>query len=162
MSVAQELPGLLRNAGFDAGIYAARDRDEVGGCGRYLLHGDPDPKERFCLQIFAFNPQQKTPIHNHPNECASYIAQGALKERVYELPEAAAAAGHAGQVTKGRKNDRLHPSWAGFDRTELQVPHSLKNHSNSPAVSVHLYRDMDGVSERQQVAAADKFERFKP
>lgn len=159
--VAQELQGLLQKAGFDAGLYAARTR-EAGGYGRYLLHSDPDPKERFCLQIFAFDPRQKTPIHNHPNECASYIAQGALMERVYELPEAAADAGHAGQVAKLRKDNRPQASWAGFDRTDLQVPHSLKNHGNSMAVSVHLYRDMDGVSERQQVAAADKFERFKP
>lgn len=159
--VARELPGLLQKAGFDASIYAARS-SEVGGYGRYLLHSDPDPKERFCLQIFAFDPRQKTPIHNHPNECASYIAQGTLMERLYELPEAAAAAGHAGQVAKTQKNARPQASWAGFDPTQLQVPHSLKNHSGSVAVSVHLYRDMDGVSAGQQVAAADKFERFKP
>lgn len=159
--VARELPGLLQKTGFDAGIYAARN-SEVGGYGRYLLHSDPDPKERFCLQIFAFDPRQKTPIHNHPNECASYIAQGVLMERVYELPQDAADAGHAGQVAKLQKNERPQASWAGFDLTQLQVPHSLKNKSDSLAVSVHLYRDMDGVSEGQQVAAADKFERFKP
>ncbi len=159
--VAQELPDLLEKAGFTAGIYAARS-SEVGGYGRYLLHSDADLKERFCLQIFAFDPRQKTPIHNHPNECASYIAQGALMERLYELPETAAADGHAGQVTKRQKNQRPQTSWAGFDSAELQVPHSLKNHGGSMAVSVHLYRDMDGVSQGQQVAAADKFERFKP
>lgn len=160
--VAQALrQGLLQQTGFDAGIYAARN-SEVGGYGRYLLHSDADPKERFCLQVFAFNPTQKTPIHNHPNECASYVAQGALVERVYELPEEAAASEHAGRVTKMRKDDRPHTSWAGFDDKHLQVPHSLKNHGDAMAVSVHLYRDMDGVSERQQVAAAGKFERFKP
>lgn len=159
--VAQELPGLLQKTGFDAGIYAARN-SEVGGYGRYLLHSDPDPTGRFCLQIFAFEPRQKTPIHNHPNECASYIAQGALMERVYELPRQAADAGHAGQVAKLQKNERPQASWAGFDLTRLQVPHSLKNKSASLAVSVHLYRDMDGVSEGQQVAAAEKFERFRP
>lgn len=159
--VARELPGLLQKAGFDAGIYAARS-SEVGGYGRYLLHSDPDPKERFCLQIFAFEPRQKTPIHNHPNECASYIAQGTLMERLYEHPDAAKAAGHAGWVTKTQKNVRPQASWAGFDSTQLQVPHSLKNHSGSMAVSVHLYRDMDRVSAGQQVAAADKFERFNP
>jgi hypothetical protein len=159
--VARELPGLLQKAGFDAGIYAARN-SEVGGYGRYLLHSDPDPKERFCLQIFAFAPRQKTPIHNHPNECASYVAQGTLMERVYELPQHAADAGHVGQVAKLQKNERPQASWAGFDLTQLQVPHSLKNKSESLAVSVHLYRDMDGVSAGQQVAAAEKFERFRP
>ena len=159
--VANELPGLLQKTGFDAGIYAARSNN-LTGYGRYLLHSDPDPKERFCLQIFAFDPGQKTPIHNHPNECASYIAQGALMERLYERPEDAAAAGHPGKVTKRVKDDRPQSSWAGFDNTQLDVPHSLKNHSNSLAVSVHMYRDMDGVSARQQVAAAGIFERFKP
>lgn len=159
--VARELPGLLRKVGFDAGIYAARN-SEVGGYGRYLLHSDPDPKERFCLQIFAFEPRQKTPIHNHPNECASYIAQGTLMERVYELPQDAADAGHAGQVAKLQKNERPQASWAGFDLTQLLVPHSLKNKGDSLAVSVHLYRDMDGVTQGQQVATADKFARFKP
>jgi len=159
--VAQELPGLLQQTGFDAGIYAARN-GEVGGYGRYLLHSDPDPNERFCLQIFAFDPGQKTPIHNHPNECASYIARGTLMERVYQLPQDAADAGHAGQVAKLQKNERTQASWTGFDLTQLQVPHSLKNKSDSPAVSVHLYRDMDGVSEGQQVSVAEKFERFRP
>jgi hypothetical protein len=159
--VARELPGLLQKTGFDAGIYAARN-GKVGGYGRYLLHSDPDPKERFCLQIFAFDPRQKTPIHNHPKECASYIAQGTLMERLYKLPEAAPASDQVVQVTKEHKNLRPQASWAGFDRTQLQVPHSLKNKSGSMAVSVHLYRDMDGVSADQQVAAADTFERFKP
>lgn len=159
--VAHELPALLQQTGFDASIYAARNSDVVG-YGRYLLYSDPDPKERFCLQVFAFDPRQKTPIHNHPNECASYIAQGSMMERLYELPELATAAGHAGQVAKLHKHERPQTSWAGFGPAQLQVPHSLKNHSGSLAVSVHLYRDMDGVSDHQQVASAGRFERFRP
>jgi hypothetical protein len=78
-----------------------------------------------------------------------------LTERLYKAAEA------DGQVIKTQKNERPQASWAGFDGTQLEVPHSLKNHSDSMAVSVHLYRDMDGISPGQQVAAADKFVRLK-
>lgn len=64
-------------------------------------------------------------------------------------------------ATKDKKNERLQGAMDGFGPTQLDVPHSLKNTSGDIALSVHLYRDMDGLSEGQQIAAKTKtkFER---
>jgi predicted metal-dependent enzyme (double-stranded beta helix superfamily) len=156
--VAQHLVGMLKKSTFDPGIYQARS-SEVGGYGRFLLHSDP--KESFCLQVFAFNPRQKTPIHNHPNECASYVVMGSLVESIYETKAAAAAAGHPGRLREIESHARPEASGAAFSRDELHVAHSLANVSDAKAVSTHLYRDMDGLSPGQQVGAAEKFLPFK-
>lgn len=157
--VARALPGLLEDIGFEPGIYTAKSA-APGGYGRYLLHSDSTPGSNFCLQIFAFDPQQKTPIHNHPNECASFVADGALLERLYDDGKNAVRRDGKQYVQKRSGNERPKGSWAGFDGQELDIPHSLKNKSDNLAVSVHLYRDMDGVSGGARVAAKDVFERL--
>ena len=151
--VAAQLPSLLQQIEFDPSIYKAKNTS-INGYGRYLLHSDAAVGDHFCLQIFAFDPAQKTPIHNHPNECASFIAKGQLSERLYEEP----VKGHK-EVAKAVKNPRETGSWAGFNPQELNIPHSLKNKTSEMAVSIHLYRDMDGLTSGQQVAAKDMFQR---
>ncbi|WP_233504273.1 gamma-glutamylcyclotransferase [Xylophilus ampelinus] len=157
--VADALPQLLRDIGFQPEIYAAKSKETLG-YGRYLLHSDTTPENNFCLQIFAFDPTQKTPIHNHPNECASFIALGQLRERLYDDGKNAVKRDDKRFVKKLVGNERPQSSWAGFNAQELDIPHSLKNKSDSLAVSVHLYRDMDGISGGAQVAAKDRFERM--
>ncbi|GKS88619.1 cysteine dioxygenase family protein [Acidovorax sp. SUPP2539] len=155
--VADALPGLLEQAQLSTDIYQPKDATQLAGYGRYLLHSHAKEGESFCLQLFAFDARQKTPIHDHPNECASFILKGNLSERIYR------PTGETKDKTpladKTDKNARPQGSWAGFGPDELGVPHSLKNKSGDIALSVHLYRDMDGLSEGQQIAAKTKFER---
>lgn len=156
--VALALPKVLADAGFDPSIYQPRN-ESIGGYGRYLLHSESEPANPFCLQMFAFLPRQKTPIHDHPNECASFIAQGELAERLYSPPTGHMSPSGLQVVEKEHKNPREAGSFAGFGPTELGIPHSLKNKSDNVAVSVHLYRDMDGITEGARVAAKSVFER---
>lgn len=162
--VALALPTILRDAKFDPSIYEPRN-DTINGYGRYLLHSDDNAKESFCLQMFAFSPKQKTPIHDHPNECASYVVHGELSERLYSSPTGGASENGRQLVEKNAKNSRELGSIDGFGPNELNIPHSLKNKSGELAVSVHLYRDMDGLTpgnehtRSQQVAAKEMFDR---
>ncbi|MDA8446407.1 cysteine dioxygenase [Paracidovorax valerianellae] len=155
--VAGALDGLLKEAQLSTDVYQPKS-GELAGYGRYLLHSHAEAGESFCLQLFAFADGQKTPIHDHPNECASFVLKGNLWERLYsptETPEGAPVP----LAVKDKKNERLQGSMDGFGPTELGIPHSLKNTSGDIALSVHLYRDMDGLSDRQQIAAKTKFER---
>lgn len=155
--VADALKGLLEEAQLSTDIYQPKDATQLAGYGRYLLHSHAKEGESFCLQLFAFDARQKTPIHDHPNECASFILKGNLSERIYR--PTGETKDNTPLAEKTERNARTEASWAGFGPDELGVPHSLKNKSGDIALSVHLYRDMDGLSEGQQIAAKTKFER---
>ncbi len=155
--VAGALEGLLAEAQLSTDIYQPKSND-LAGYGRYLLHSHAKEGESFCLQLFSFADKQKTPIHDHPNECASFILKGNLWERLY-YPSDSPAGAQVPLATKDKKNERLQGSMDGFGPTQLDVPHSLKNTSGDIALSVHLYRDMDGLSDNQQIAAKTRFER---
>ena len=135
--LARELYRVLRQAGFNPDVYLPRNPAEAHGYGKYLLFTDLNDGAPFCLQVFAFGGDQKTPIHDHPCECTSVVVKGVLRERLYRpLPDGGAFK-YAKRHRPTGSAESLHPGGPNI--------RSIKNVSSSQgAVSVHLYR-LDGV-----------------
>lgn len=151
--LAQELPRLLDSIDFDASIYRPRDEADKHGYGRFLLHSD----DHFCLQMFSFGKDQETPPHDHPNECASYIVKGALLETLFSNSESAVDVDGQRKVSVADVSERPTGSLAAFDKLHLNIPHVLAHNEGDYALSAHLYRGIDGLTQGQQVAALHKF-----
>ena len=139
LAVEKNIGSILSDARFDPTAYKAANTNP-DGYGKYLLFSDLNQGAPFCFQYFRFDGHQKTVIHDHPCDCTSYVVEGHLRERSYRVVD--------GQLEKRKKDDRFVGSLRAID-LDRNDPHSLKNKSENPAGSVHVYR-IDGV----QTAAA--------
>lgn len=151
---------LVREDKLNLSIY--REKSEgVHGYSKFLLFTNPNPDHKYCLQLFAFAPFQKTPIHDHPCECMSVVVQGELSERFYG---SVSTVGGPASAEKTHSKPRPIGSSGILDLAHLDVPHSLKNkkavqlsirasgeflrlnlQALPPAISVHLYEGIDGA-----------------
>jgi predicted metal-dependent enzyme (double-stranded beta helix superfamily) len=132
---------VLIEAEFDTSPYVCKitdpsDHGFIHGYAKYLLYGDDNDGAPFCLQYFHFAPGQKTPLHDHPVACVSFVVKGQIVERHYQALSA----------TEARKTRITNRDF--FDRKsilDLSQPniHSLKNKQTRHAGSVHFYY-MDG------------------
>ncbi len=139
LHIEENIGAIIKAANFDPYPYRAKGKG-VHEYGKYLMYTDDDQSAPFCFQFFRFNTDQETPIHDHPCDCTSLVIFGEVRERSYEMI--------AGQLKKVKKEDRV----AGSSRTidlETNHPHSIKNVSDLPAGTLHVYR-IDGV---EKVAA---------
>jgi hypothetical protein len=122
--------------------------DHKRGYGKYLLYSNPDKSNPFCVQLFVFAEGQKTRLHNHIAPCSTTVLQGAVEESLYE-PQSGQRKGSplARFVSSSvRKTGSL----AGFDDGQLNDVHKIRHLSldgnHDYAITVHYYKDMDGVS----------------
>ncbi len=149
--LAPRLHEVLTQAGFDPSIYRPKD-DSVHGYGTFGLLAQPDPAEPFCVQVFCFQPGQKTPIHDHPCECTSVVALGTVTERAYQAKQAS-----TGTSTQLEKINRTRRDVGHSARLTPEAPniHSLRypkhDGPNTPySVTVHAYR-IDGATQYNAV-----------
>lgn len=150
--LARELPDLLASANFDPGAYHPRSTAPQG-YGKELLFRFDEDESPFCLQVFAFDPGQETPIHDHPCECASLVLLGEIVERSYDFGEDSTGdITQAVLVSEHRRGAGSHEQLLPCERNI----HSLLNDSPERAITVHLY-NMDGV--RQTAAIKEVFRR---
>jgi len=105
---------------------------------QYLLHCDP--LERFCVVSFAWEPGQRTPVHDHLTW--GLVGQLRGEERCDEY----AALREGGYACTG-----THRMRAGqIDRVSPRVGdiHAVSNASDAVAVSIHVYGTNIGASQR--------------
>jgi predicted metal-dependent enzyme (double-stranded beta helix superfamily) len=133
--VAKQLFEMFQKIGFNPGPYQPKDPKALAGYGKYLLFTDENAGTPFCVQVFGFAPGQKTPIHDHPCECVSLVVEGEIRERAYDTFD--------GKAVKTGKEDRGAGHQA-FLRPGEPNTHSIKNRSDSRAVTAHVYL-IDGV-----------------
>jgi len=138
--VEENIASILQKAEFDPHPYRAKGSG-VHDYGKYLVYTDENRGAPFCFQFFRFNDHQKTPIHDHPCDCTSLVVFGQVRERHYEKI--------AGQLIKTKKEDRFPGSRRAIDMQANQ-PHSIKNSSDAPAGTLHVYR-IDGVEQAAAV-----------
>ena len=166
--ISENIERILRKAQLDIRCYQAFG-ERKAEYGKYLIFSSlsvPQLKDApLCFQLFHFAPGQTTPIHNHPNpdqdsrqavlvECASYVVDGSINERLYDGNSA------THQAEKTGKEYRDAGSRRAIDNPGKNPPHSIKNVSGKPTTTVHAYT-MDGISEGQAVAVQSKFVRIK-
>lgn len=121
--------------------------DNKRGYGKYLLYSNPDKSNPFCFQLFVFGEGQKTRLHNHIAPCSTTVLQGAIEESLYE---AALGTRKGEPLAKFVSSSvREQGSLAGFDSEQLNEIHQIrnvnKNKGDGYAITVHYYKDMDGV-----------------
>lgn len=139
-AVETHIETILREAEFDPRPYRAKG-DGKHDYGKYLIYSDANHGAPFCFQFFCFDALQKTPIHNHPCECTSYVVCGEVRERDYQQID--------DTLVKTRKEDREAGSRRAINLAKND-PHSIKNRSGAPAGTLHVYR-MDGDNDAAAV-----------
>jgi predicted metal-dependent enzyme (double-stranded beta helix superfamily) len=153
-AVAATIATILDKADIDRSAYSPKNADHINGYSKFLLYSNENAGVPFCFQLFRFGSHQKTPIHDHPVNCASYVLEGdGINERHYEKNKKGDLVLNAkGRPLKSLKDVRAQGTWRDID-LEANNPHSIKNDSNEPALTVHIYF-MDGGVNR--TAAVEK------
>ena len=157
---------LKENKQLDLSHYKAKS-EHKNGYGKYLLYSNPDTNAPYCLQLFVFLPKQanalaaakeinhqrghRTTLHNHIAPCASHVLEGTLEETLYRPIEGFRK--NAPLALETKRQIRETGSAEGFDEDELNTVHRLENIGNTTAISVHYYREMDGIQTETERAA---------
>ena len=170
--ISRNMGQILKDAQLDISCYQAAG-SEKSQYGKHLIFSSlsiPHLKDApLCFQLFHFKPGQTTPIHNHPNptedpnkpvmvECASYIVDGMVNERLYGRLENDQD-GNA-QAEKTNKEFRDAGNRRVMDNPGTNPPHSIKNAGDKVATTVHAYT-MDGISDGHRVAVQAIFKGLK-
>lgn len=138
------------------------------GYAKYLLYSQSHQKFPFCFQIFTFAPKQemrasgldtplssaekkevnelrghRTRMHNHLAPCASSVLLGTMQETLYKPVEGTRKGDPLAQ--EFQKNIRDTGTVDGFDEEELNIVHALENIGPEKAVTMHFYKEIDGV-----------------
>ncbi|HEX4878770.1 MAG TPA: hypothetical protein VFV39_02910 [Limnobacter sp.] len=129
------------------------------GYAKYLLYSHAHPEHPYCLQLFAFAPKQhvdnmrgqRTKLHNHIAPCASSVLQGTLEETLYCPVQGP----RKGAPLARQTSQRLRPTGSvdGFAEDEIDTVHRLENIGSEKAISVHFYREIDGIRIETPLAA---------
>lgn len=141
-AIARDLPNILTQAHFDPSAYSPRCQ-LTQGYGKDLLYHSENHEEPFCLQVFTFEPEQETPIHDHPCECASLVWSGEIVESAYD------PVGTEPLAVKVSETHREAGSQAVLTPEKRNI-HSLRNMTDHRTTTVHLY-NMDGVTQTSAV-----------
>jgi hypothetical protein len=147
-AIEENMASILKEAKFDPDIYPLpkeypREKGDEKGVNAYskflLAKSDGASKAPYCMQIFVFADNQKTPIHDHPVECTSLCVKGSPLHRSYVI-------GENGKPEKQKELSITREVWEAAkvfpDKPNI---HSIKA-KQGPVVTVHFYY-MDGVSD---------------
>jgi hypothetical protein len=169
------LMNLKESKQLDLSHYKAKSNHK-NGYAKYLLYSSPNARLPYCLQLFVFLPKQtaesqathnqqtqssklinhqrgqRTILHNHIAPCASSVLQGTLEETLYCPIEGFRKNSPLAMETGRRRRDT--GSTEGFDEHDLNTVHRLENIGNNTAISVHYYREMDGIQTETDRAAS--------
>lgn len=170
--ISRNIGQILKDAQLDISCYEASGSGKAQ-YGKHLIFSSlsiPLLKDApLCFQLFHFKPGQTTPIHNHPNptedpskvvmvECASYVVDGMVNERLYGRREN--DQDRNPQAEKTNKEFRDAGNRRDMDNPGTNPPHSLKNAGDKPAATVHAYT-MDGISDGHTIAVQAIFKGIK-
>ena len=168
--LGEKLPDILismkENKQLDLAHYKAKSNHKHG-YGKYLLYSNPSTSTPCCLQLFVFLPRQakalaeakeinhqrghRTTLHNHIAPCVSHVIEGTLEETLYRPIEGFRK--NAPLAVETKRKIRETGSAEGFDQDELNTVHRLENIGNTTAISVHYYRETDGIQTETERAA---------
>jgi len=169
------LMGMKDNKQLNLAHYQAKNNHK-NGYAKFLLYSNSNTPLPHCLQLFVFLPKQtaespvtnnqqaqssklinhqrgqRTKLHNHIAPCASYVLQGTLEETTY-CPIEGFRKNSPLAIETGRQR-RETGSADGFNEHELNTVHRLENIGNDIAISVHYYREMDGIQHETEKASS--------
>lgn len=159
----------------DLSQYKAKNNHK-NGYAKYLLYSHRHHQTPYCLQLFVFSPKQtletselerlevpeskqlnpqrghRTKLHNHIASCSSSILQGTLEEALYTPIQGFRKNAPLAQEIGRRIRET--GSVDGFDDNALSTVHRLENIGTDQAITVHYYREMDGIEKETGKASS--------
>jgi len=169
------LMGMKENKQLNLAHYRAKNNHK-NGYAKFLLYSSSNTPLPYCLQLFVFLPKQtaespatnnqqvqtsklinhqrgqRTKLHNHIAPCASSVLQGTLEETTYSPIQGFRKNSPLAMETGRRLRET--GSTDGFNEHELDTVHRLENIGNDTAISVHYYREIDGIQHETEKASS--------
>ncbi len=108
---------------------------------QYLLHCDP--RERFSMVSFVWEPGQRTPVHNHTVWGLVGMLRGEEQSEEYELREGLPVGTGKSQVMKPGDVEAVSPTIGDW--------HRVANSSGEVSISIHVYGGNVGALRRSRL-----------
>lgn len=121
----------LAQAAAEPALLAPEQREgSSGGYRRHLLAADPHG--RYAIAALVWQPQQASPVHGHHTWCGYAVLEGTLSETIFVWNSAQ----HYASATRSQARQS---GAVSFVRSGRGAIHQLRNCSDAPAVSLHIY-----------------------